>query len=83
MPVGHACLLGGTIAFGYVAYGLSHYMIHATRFRQPWLRHWAAAHHIHHHHAHSNFGVTSSLWDHVLGTRYRSARGRRTQPRID
>lgn len=70
MPAGLACLLGGTIAFGYVSYGLSHYAIHVMRFRQPWLRRWAASHHIHHHHAETNFGVTTPLWDHLLGTRY-------------
>jgi len=75
MPGSHACLLGGAIAFGYVGYGLSHFVIHATRFRQPWLRHWAARHHIHHHHPDGNFGVTTPLWDHLLGTRYE---GRKT-----
>jgi 4-hydroxysphinganine ceramide fatty acyl 2-hydroxylase len=30
-----------------------------------------AAHHlIHHHHPDANFGVTTPLWDIVLGTRY-------------
>lgn len=70
MPADHACLLGGTIAFGYVSYGFSHFAIHAIRFRQSWLRRWAASHHIHHHHADANFGVTTPLWDHLLGTRY-------------
>lgn len=70
IPDSHAFLLGGAIAFGYVGYGLSHFAIHATRFRQPWLRRWAASHHIHHHHADANFGVTTPLWDHLLGTRY-------------
>ena len=70
MPASLACLLGGTIAFGYVSYGLSHFAMHAMRFRQPWLRRWAASHHVHHHHADANFGVTTPLWDHLLGTRY-------------
>jgi len=77
VAVDHACLLGGAIGFGYVAYGLSHFAIHATRFRQPWLRHWAARHHIHHHHPGSNFGVTTSLWDHVLGSRFQRRSARR------
>ncbi|MEO7934805.1 MAG: sterol desaturase family protein [Dokdonella sp.] len=66
-----ACLVTGAIAFGYVAYGLSHYFIHARRFRHPLLREWAANHHIHHHNPDANFGVTTSLWDHLLRTRYR------------
>ena len=77
MPASHACLLGGSIAFGYVAYGLSHFAIHATRFRLPWMRQWAAHHHVHHHNPHGNFGVTTPLWDYVLGTRYqRKSRSR-------
>lgn len=71
MPRSSACLLTGAIAFGYVAYGLSHYLIHARRFRHPWLREWAANHHIHHHNPNANFGVTTSLWDHLLRSRYR------------
>ncbi|MGH9439701.1 MAG: sterol desaturase family protein, partial [Terriglobia bacterium] len=70
MPTGFALLLTGTATFGYVVYGLSHFTIHHVRFRQPVLRHWAAAHHIHHHHPDSNFGVTTPLWDFILGTRY-------------
>ncbi|HET9032328.1 MAG TPA: sterol desaturase family protein [Dokdonella sp.] len=70
MPRSLACLLAGTIALGYVSYGLSHFIIHARRFRHPWFREWAANHHIHHHHPDANFGVTSSLWDHLLRTRY-------------
>jgi sterol desaturase/sphingolipid hydroxylase (fatty acid hydroxylase superfamily) len=70
MPRSHACLLAGAIAFGYVAYGLSHFAIHARRFRHPWLRDWAAQHHIHHRHPTVNFGVTTSLWDRLLRTRH-------------
>lgn len=77
MPASRACLLAGAIASGYVAYGLSHYAIHATRFRWAWLRQWAAHHHVHHHHPHGNFGVTTPLWDYVLGTRYRRQPGQR------
>jgi sterol desaturase/sphingolipid hydroxylase (fatty acid hydroxylase superfamily) len=77
MPASNACLLGGAIAVGYVAYGLSHFAIHATRFRLPWLRQWAARHHVHHHNPNGNFGVTTPLWDYVLGTRYE----RKSRPR--
>jgi sterol desaturase/sphingolipid hydroxylase (fatty acid hydroxylase superfamily) len=41
-----------------------------VRFRRPLARRWAAAHHIHHYHPHSNFGVTTPLWDILLRTRY-------------
>ena len=34
IPAGSAFLLAGSIAFGYVTYGLSHFIIHHTRFRR-------------------------------------------------
>ncbi|MFC5524364.1 sterol desaturase family protein [Rhodanobacter ginsengisoli] len=70
MPDGFAMLMAGSITFGYIAYGLSHFTIHHVRFRQPLLRRWAGAHHVHHYHPESNFGVTTPLWDVLLGTRY-------------
>jgi len=68
--------LAGGVAAGYAAYGLTHTAFHAMRFRQNWCRRWAAAHHIHHYHAGSNFGVTSPLWDFLLQTRYVPVRKR-------
>lgn len=71
MPVSNAFLLAGSIAFGYVTYGLSHFIIHHTHFRRRLPQRWAANHHIHHAHPDTNFGVTSPLWDILLNTRYR------------
>ena len=48
-PAADVWLLASGIAFGYVAYGLAHFMIHHKRFRNAWLRRWAARHHINHH----------------------------------
>lgn len=70
MPERDALLLASGIAFGYVTYGLSHFVIHHIRFRHGLIRRWAAYHHIHHYHPDRNFGVTTPLWDVVLGTRY-------------
>lgn len=70
-PVGYALLLAGVIAAGYAAYGLSHVVIHVHRFKSPLLRRWAGFHNIHHYHPGANFGVTTGLWDFLLGTRYR------------
>lgn len=70
MPTGFALLMASAITFGYVIYGLSHFTIHHVRFKQPLLRRWAGAHHVHHYHPDSNFGVTTPLWDVLLGTRY-------------
>lgn len=70
MPTGFALLMAGAITFGYITYGLSHFIIHHVRFKHPWLRRWAGAHHIHHYHPDCNFGLTTPLWDVLLGTRY-------------
>ena len=71
IPVGYALLLAGVIAAGYAAYGLSHVAIHVHRFKSPLMRRWAGFHNIHHYHPDTNFGVTTSLWDFLLGTHYR------------
>lgn len=76
VPVSVALLLAGAAAAGYAAYGLGHTAMHFIRFRRRVPMLWAAHHHIHHHHAQFNFGVTTSLWDHVLRTRYVPARER-------
>jgi sterol desaturase/sphingolipid hydroxylase (fatty acid hydroxylase superfamily) len=73
IPGSMALLFVGGLAAGYAAYGISHIVIHSTRFNRPGPRNWAAAHHIHHHHPDKNFGVTTPLWDVILGTRYVSA----------
>jgi sterol desaturase/sphingolipid hydroxylase (fatty acid hydroxylase superfamily) len=71
MPAKYAFLLSGTITLNYVIYGLSHFTIHHHRFHRVLARNWAALHHIHHYHADTNFGVTTPLWDILLGTRFR------------
>lgn len=76
VPWSTALLLTGALAAGYATYGISHTIIHATRFRARLAVRWAANHHIHHNHPECNFGVTSPLWDIVLGTRYVPARAR-------
>ena len=70
LPTTVALLASGGIAAGYATYGLSHLIMHYRRFRHSLPRRWAAAHHIHHFHPDKNFGVTSPLWDILLGTRY-------------
>ncbi len=70
LPLGNALLLSGVMACGYVTYGLGHFTIHHTHFRQPLARRWAAHHLIHHYHAGTNFGVTTPLWDLLIGTQY-------------
>lgn len=79
LPAPAALLFTGGMAAGYATYGLVHTLFHNVRFRRPLSKRWAAAHHIHHYHPHSNFGVTTPLWDIVLGTRYVSE-GKRLAP---
>jgi len=70
MHANYAFLLIGTIFLSYVAYGLGHFTIHHHRFHYAPARNWAAHHLIHHYHPDTNFGVTTPLWDMMLGTRY-------------
>ncbi|MFK2877041.1 sterol desaturase family protein [Rhodanobacter hydrolyticus] len=71
LPAATALLLSGAIALGYALYGFSHLVIHRRgRFNHPLVRKWAAVHHVHHHHPDKNYGVTSPLWDFLLGTWY-------------
>lgn len=64
----------GPATTGYALYGVTHDLIHSTRFRRPLARRWAANHHIHHFHPDKNFGVSTPLWDIILGTRHVSGR---------
>ncbi len=70
MPPENAFLITGTVTFGYATYGLSHYAIHHVHFQRSWAKHWSAHHLIHHRHPTNNFGVTTPLWDVLLGTRF-------------
>lgn len=65
-----ALLFTGGFAAGYAAYGLTHTLIHRVRFTNRLVRRWARAHHVHHYHPDSNFGVTTPFWDFVMNTRY-------------
>lgn len=55
--------------FGYASYLFVHYAIHAYAPPSNFLRVWWT-HHAQHHYRqeHVAFGVSSTLWDHVLGT---------------
>ena len=70
LPAGRSFLLIGTVALGYAAYGISHFVLHHHRFQRGLGRRWAANHHVHHFRANTNFGVTTPLWDVLMGTRY-------------
>jgi sterol desaturase/sphingolipid hydroxylase (fatty acid hydroxylase superfamily) len=55
---------------GYVLYCLIHHGSHHWTFRNRWLRRMRRHHLIHHAHPDTNWGFTTSLWDHVFGTAY-------------
>lgn len=59
---------------GYLCYDLLHYATHHVAGRAAWFR-WLKRHHLLHHHAtpEQRFGVSSPLWDLVLGTMPREA----------
>jgi sterol desaturase/sphingolipid hydroxylase (fatty acid hydroxylase superfamily) len=55
---------------GYVAYDTLHYVVHATRARTPWLAALQRNHMSHHFRVPDRrFGVSTTVWDHVFGTR--------------
>jgi sterol desaturase/sphingolipid hydroxylase (fatty acid hydroxylase superfamily) len=64
---GLGALFTGVCGLGYVAYGGLHHLVHSeVRVRPvPWLR---AMHDVHHARPNRNFGVTSPIWDLLLGT---------------
>ncbi|MFM7143065.1 MAG: sterol desaturase family protein [Alphaproteobacteria bacterium] len=68
---GLAAGLGVTIgvATGWTVYEVVHQSIHVNGPRSAWSR-WAARHHLDHHfrNPRANHGVTTPLWDVVLGT---------------
>jgi sterol desaturase/sphingolipid hydroxylase (fatty acid hydroxylase superfamily) len=71
-------MFAGTAA-GYVAYDWIHYYTHHFRPRTR-LGKWLRSYHMLHHHADdaSRFGISSPLWDLILGT-YRPALARASQ----
>jgi sterol desaturase/sphingolipid hydroxylase (fatty acid hydroxylase superfamily) len=60
--------MAGKIA-GYIAYDMTHYYVHHGHVRGAWFKR-LRAHHMNHHHnkVERKFGVSTTLWDHVLGT---------------
>lgn len=71
--------LCGVLA-AYFCYAVVHHLEHAIRIRSlpfAWLQNKWAAHAIHHGRNDVNFGVTTSLWDRVLGTHHQSKTQRR------
>ena len=75
------------ILIGYMSYMLVHHAAHYWKLSpvswpSSWLWHARRHHALHHHHAiECNYGITTSLWDHVFGTAY-SGRSRAFAPQL-
>jgi sterol desaturase/sphingolipid hydroxylase (fatty acid hydroxylase superfamily) len=70
---------------GYAWYSLLHHFEHSVRINAipfRWLQKRWAEHSVHHRLDHTNFGVTTSFWDHVFATHYRSGAHGRGVPRV-
>jgi sterol desaturase/sphingolipid hydroxylase (fatty acid hydroxylase superfamily) len=68
-----SCFLCGFSA-GYCYFGILHHVEHTTRINKipfRWLQKRWAAHSVHHRIDQSNFGVMTSFWDYVFGTKQR------------
>jgi sterol desaturase/sphingolipid hydroxylase (fatty acid hydroxylase superfamily) len=71
-----AFVISGVMA-GYFWYSVLHHLEHHVRINAVpwrWLKRRWAMHSVHHKLPDKNFGVTTSLWDRLLGTHYRSKR---------
>jgi sterol desaturase/sphingolipid hydroxylase (fatty acid hydroxylase superfamily) len=56
---------------GYLMYGTMHYAIHAWNPPFRWMKALWRNHHLHHYkEQEKGFGVSSTFWDHVLGTMF-------------
>jgi sterol desaturase/sphingolipid hydroxylase (fatty acid hydroxylase superfamily) len=67
---------------GYVYFDTIHHIEHTVRVNQipfRWLKKRWAFHRVHHRIEQSNFGVTTSLWDHVFGTHQKRLKHRQAQ----
>jgi sterol desaturase/sphingolipid hydroxylase (fatty acid hydroxylase superfamily) len=69
--LGLAAALGGTIGVlgGYAVYQTAHHAVHFWKARHGTFLYALRLHHMRHHaRKDCNFGVSTSLWDHVFGT---------------
>ena len=64
--IGTSFTLGNLI--GYTYYGWFHFMLHRQSSSNKWLKNKKKFHAIHHNFENKNFGVTTSLWDHIFRT---------------
>jgi sterol desaturase/sphingolipid hydroxylase (fatty acid hydroxylase superfamily) len=59
------------VLVGYLAYATTHHAIHHWRGKSGWMMERKRKHALHHHSAQpDHFGVTSDLWDRLMGTAF-------------
>ena len=63
------CALTLGVLTGYLAYAITHHATHHWRADSAWLKRRKRWHALHHHRARPGcYGVTTTFWDHVLGS---------------
>jgi sterol desaturase/sphingolipid hydroxylase (fatty acid hydroxylase superfamily) len=62
----HACGLTFGMLSGYLAYTVTHHMVHHGRARGSWLQGRKRWHAQHHAGGNGHYGVTSAFWDHMF-----------------
>jgi sterol desaturase/sphingolipid hydroxylase (fatty acid hydroxylase superfamily) len=70
------------LSAGNVYFGLIHQLEHSIRINQipfRWMQGRWAAHSVHHHLDHTNYGVMTSFWDYVFGTHQKLAKRKSMQ----
>ncbi len=74
---GLGLMFGFGVTLGYLVYSFAHYSLHHWNFPdRGYFYRWKRLHALHHFTgADGNFGVTTSLWDHVFGTALSKKRG--------
>ncbi len=77
LHLGLGLMFGFGVTFGYLVYSFAHFSLHQWNFgNEGFFYTWKRIHALHHFACKDgNFGVTSSLWDHVFGTVVGKKRG--------
>jgi sterol desaturase/sphingolipid hydroxylase (fatty acid hydroxylase superfamily) len=77
MPVPHAYFFTAGAYLGWLYYGILHHVEHATDLSLPSYRRLRRHHLVHHARMSSNFGVSTTVWDRLFGTRLDRSPGSR------
>lgn len=74
LVIGNATIIAPFFAgfiSGYLVYDMMHYALHHVQWKNKWFQQLKKHHMVHHFHDPDNgFGVSSALWDNILGTKF-------------